>query len=172
VSKPGRGFGIGGIALDLSPVVVQVPDFGERFWVYQIVDERTDSFVHLGSIYETKPGFYLLIGRDWHGEVPKGITQVFRSSSNTGIVGPRVFLDDTPEDLRVVQAPLAGVMIYPLAEYDEKMKTTDFRTSTHPARGSTVPIVIPSLSRRMARRRSMASGRSRFTTSTTSSLPM
>jgi hypothetical protein len=25
-------------------VVVQVPDFGTRFWVYQIVDLRTDSF--------------------------------------------------------------------------------------------------------------------------------
>jgi hypothetical protein len=119
-------YGIGGIALDLSPVVVQVPDFGERFWVYQIVDERTDSFVHLGSMYGTKPGFYLLIGPDWHGEVPKGITQVFRSSSNTGIVGPRVFLDDTPEDQRVVQSPLAGVMIYPLAQYDGKMKTVDW----------------------------------------------
>ena len=119
-------YGIGGIALDLSPVVVQVPDFGERFWVYQIVDERTDSFVHLGSMYGTKPGFYLLIGPDWHGEVPKGITQVFRSSSNTGIVGPRIFQDNTPEDKQAVQAPLAGVMIYPLADYDGKMKKMDW----------------------------------------------
>jgi hypothetical protein len=77
-------------------------------------------------MYGTKPGFYLLIGPDWHGEVPKGITHVFRSSSNTGIVGPRVFLDDTAEDQRVVQASLAGVMIYPLAEYDGKMKTIDW----------------------------------------------
>lgn len=74
-------------------------------------------------MYATKTGFYLLIGSDWHGEVPKGITQVFRSSSNTGIVATRVLQDGTPEDQRVVQAPLAGVMIYPLAEYDGKMKT-------------------------------------------------
>jgi hypothetical protein len=87
---------------------------------------RIDSFVQLGSMYGTKPGFYLLIGPDWHGEVPKGITQVFRSSSSTGVVGPRVFQDDMPEDQRVVQAPLAGVMIYPLAEYDGKMKTIDW----------------------------------------------
>ena len=38
-------YGIGSVALDVSPVVVQVPDFGNRFWVYQIVDLRTDSFV-------------------------------------------------------------------------------------------------------------------------------
>jgi len=29
-------------------VVVQVPEFGARFWVYQIVDLRTDSFAELG----------------------------------------------------------------------------------------------------------------------------
>jgi hypothetical protein len=55
-------YGIGALALDLSPVVVQVPDFGDRFWVYQIVDLRTDSFVQLGKMYGTKPGFYLLVG--------------------------------------------------------------------------------------------------------------
>ena len=43
-----------------TPVVVQVPDFGDRFWVYQAVDLRTDSFVELGVTYGTTPGFYLL----------------------------------------------------------------------------------------------------------------
>ena len=66
------------LALDVSPVVIQVPDFGDRFWVYQIVDLRTDSFVQLGKMYGTTPGFYLLVGPDWQGEVPKGITRVFR----------------------------------------------------------------------------------------------
>ena len=31
-------YGIGALALDVSPVVIQVPDFGDRFWVYQVVD--------------------------------------------------------------------------------------------------------------------------------------
>jgi hypothetical protein len=82
-------------------------------------------------MYATKTGFHLLIGSDWHGEVPKGITQVFRSSSNTGIVATRVLQDGTPEDQRVVQAPLAGVMIYPLAEYDGKMKTIGWSKIPH-----------------------------------------
>ena len=69
-------YGVGSIALDVSPVVVQVPDFGDRFWVYQIVDLRTDSFVQLGKMYGTTPGFYLLVGPHWNGEVPKGISKV------------------------------------------------------------------------------------------------
>jgi len=46
-------YGMGALGLDLSPVVIQVPDFGERFWVYQIVDLRTDSFVQIGVIEAT-----------------------------------------------------------------------------------------------------------------------
>jgi hypothetical protein len=91
-------YGAGSIALDISPVVVQVPDFGNRFWVYQMVDLRTDGFVQLGKMYGTAPGFYLLVGPGWHGEVPKGITKVFRSSTNTGFAAPRIFMDETPED--------------------------------------------------------------------------
>ncbi len=74
-------YGVGSLALDVSPVVVQVPDFGDRFWVYQGVDLRTDSFVQIGKMYGSTPGFYLLVGPNWKGEVPKGITRVFRASS-------------------------------------------------------------------------------------------
>ena len=111
-------YGVGTLALDLSPVVIQVPDFGDRFWVYQMVDLRTDSFVQLGKMYGTTPGFYLLVGPNWHGEVPKGITEVFRSSTNTGFVAPRVVQDDTPEDKRAIQSVLTGIVMYPLADYD------------------------------------------------------
>ena len=114
------------LALDQSPVVIQVPDFGDRFWVYQIVDARTDSFASLGKMYGTTPGFYLLAGPNWRGEVPKGITKVFRATTDTGNVIPRVFQDDTPEDKRAVQSVLGGIMMYPLAEYDGQMKTMDW----------------------------------------------
>ena len=119
-------YGAGSLALDISPVVVQVPDFGNRFWVYQMVDLRTDGFVQLGKMYGTTPGFYLLVGPDWHGEVPKGITKVFRSSTNTGFAAPRIFMDDTPEDRQAVQGVLQQVMMYPLSEYDGTMKSYDW----------------------------------------------
>jgi hypothetical protein len=106
--------------------VIQVPDFGERFWVYQIVDLRTDSFADLGKMYGTTPGFYLLVGPAWKGEVPKGITKVFRASTNTGYVIPRVFQDDSPEDNKLVREVTQPVMMYPLAEFDGTMKSRDW----------------------------------------------
>jgi hypothetical protein len=119
-------YGIGVLALDQSPVVVQVPDFGSRFWVYQIVDLRTDSFAELGTMYDTRPGFYLLVGPDWKGAVPTGITKVFRSMTNTGIVIPRVFQEDAPEDKLAAQVPVSQIMMYPLADFDGKMKSKDW----------------------------------------------
>ncbi|MDM0026256.1 DUF1254 domain-containing protein [Variovorax saccharolyticus] len=119
-------YGLGMLALDVSPVVVQVPDFGDRFWVYQVVDLRTDSFVKLGKMHGSSPGFYLLVGPDWRGEVPRGITRVFRASSQTGLVAPRIFQDDTAQDKAAIQAVLTGIMMYPLAEYDGQMKHIDW----------------------------------------------
>jgi hypothetical protein len=119
-------YGLGMLVLDVSPVVVQVPDFGDRFWVYQIVDLRTDSFVQLGKMYGTVPGFYLLVGPNWNGEVPKGINHVFRASSNTGLIAPRVFQDDTTQDKRAVQNVLTGIVMYPLAEYDGRIKSMEW----------------------------------------------
>jgi hypothetical protein len=121
-------YGAGSFALERSPVVIQVPDFGDRFWVYQLVDLRTDSFVQLGKMYGTKPGFYLIVGPNWQGDAPKGITKVFRASTNSGFVAPRVFMDDTPEDREAIQPALRGIMMYPLAEFDGKMKSIDWNT--------------------------------------------
>ena len=120
-------YGAGVAALDETPVVVQVPAFGTRFWVYQIVDLRTDSFADLGVMYGTKPGFYLLVGPAWMGEPPRGITQVFRAPTNTALVVPRVFQDDTPEDKQAVQPVIAGIDMYPLAKYVGKMRQRDWR---------------------------------------------
>lgn len=121
-------YGGGLLALDKSPAVVQVPDFGDRFWVYQVVDARTDGFARLGKMYGTKPGFYLLVGPNWKGTVPKGISGVFRASTNTGNVIPRIFMDDTAEDKSAVQEVLTKVMLYPLDQYDGTMKSTDWKS--------------------------------------------
>ena len=142
-------YGGGPLALDIEPVIVQVPDFGKRFWVYQVVDLRTDSFANLGKMYGTKPGFYMLVGPHWKGTVPKGITQVFRAQSNTGFIIPRVFMDDTAADREAIQPLISQINVYPLSQYDGKMKHMDWsKTPSFPApppaaNGAERPVVIP-----------------------------
>ena len=105
---------MGALALDISPVVVQVPDFGDRFWVYQIVDLRTDSFAQLGKMYGTKPGSTCWRGPTGTADVPKGITRVFRCPTHSGFVIPRVFQDDTPQDKQRSRR-CCRIGMYPLA---------------------------------------------------------
>jgi hypothetical protein len=115
------------LALDREPFVIQVPDFAERFWVYQVVDQRTDSFADIGKMYGTKPGAYLLVGPDWSGSKPKGIENVFRCSTALGMVIPRVFKDDTPEDSQAVQPVINQIVGYPLSQFDGTPKTVDWQ---------------------------------------------
>jgi hypothetical protein len=119
-------YGAGFMALDKQPVVVQVPDFGSRFYTYQLVDHRTDSFYSIGKQYDTKPGFYLLVGPNWNGAAPTGITAVGRSPTDLVAIFPRVFQDDTPEDKAAIQSLLKQIMVYPLTEFDGQMKTKDW----------------------------------------------
>ncbi|QDQ95334.1 DUF1254 domain-containing protein [Rhodococcus sp. WB9] len=119
-------YGFGVLDAERGPSVVQVPDFGDRFWVYQVVDQRTDSFVRLGKMYGTAPGFYLLAHEFWDGEVPDGITEVFRYDTRSGVVIPRVFLDDTAEDRAAVGALVDRIGVYPLAEFDGTTKVFDW----------------------------------------------
>jgi len=119
-------YGLGYMYLDKGPVVVQVPDFGDRFWVYAMYDARTDQFSKVGKPYGSKPGFYLVVGPNWKGEAPAGIAAVVRSSTEFGMVVPRIFQDDTAEDRRAIQPFINQVMMYPLGEFDGKMKTMEW----------------------------------------------
>jgi hypothetical protein len=121
-------YGASMLALDLSPVVIQVPDFGKRFWLYQLADIRTDNFAGLGAMYASKPGFYMVVGPNWKGTVPRGIVKVLRAPSATAFVVPRIFQEDTPEDKAAIQTLIRDIDVYPLAEYDGTMKHRDWRT--------------------------------------------
>jgi hypothetical protein len=107
-------------------MVFQVPDFGDRFWVYPIYDNRTNEIGRIGKQYGTKRGFYMIVGPNWKGEVPAGITAIVRSSTELAFPIPRIQMDDTAEDKQAIQAPLSKVMFYPLSQFDGKMKTTDW----------------------------------------------
>lgn len=119
-------YGLGFFSLDEEPVVIQVPDFGDRFWVYALYDARTNQFGQVGKPYGSKPGFYLLAGPNWKGETPAGITEVVRSATELANAIPRVFQDDSDADRKAIQPVLNLIVAYPLSQFDGKMKTIDW----------------------------------------------
>jgi hypothetical protein len=128
VACPNQDVVYGQAVLDMAkePVVIQVPDFAGRFFVYQIVDQRTDSFADVGAMYATQPGFYLLAGPEWNDAVPKGIAKVFRSTTNVGFLVPRVFREDTDADKQAMQPLINQIMSYPLSRYTGQAQTRDW----------------------------------------------
>ncbi|WP_249277583.1 DUF1254 domain-containing protein [Pandoraea sp. PE-S2R-1] len=133
-------YGFGYAAVDKDPVVVQVPDFGTRFWVYALYDARSDEFSRVGKQYGTKPGNYLIVGPNWKGTVPKGINGVIHAPMDLVAMGPRIFLDDSDADRAAIQPVLDQVVFYPLSKYDGKKKTTDWsKAPSFPAPTSADP---------------------------------
>lgn len=119
-------YGFGVLDLSRDAVVVQVPDFGKRFFVIQATDQRTDAFSEIGAMYGTKSGFYLLAGPHWTGKTPAGINATFRSPTNLGCIIPRIFQEDDPADKAAVQPLIRQIMAYPLSEFDGSMKQKDW----------------------------------------------
>jgi hypothetical protein len=119
-------YGAAFLSLDTEPVVVQVPDFGKRYWVFQFLDQRTDTLGGVGAMYGTKPGFYMVVGPQWKGAVPNGISGVLHSPTNIAFIGPRVVLDDTAEDRQTIRPLVNRVLSYPLSEFDGTIKTKDW----------------------------------------------
>ena len=124
-------YGLGWLSLAKEPVVIQVPDFGDRFWTYPVYDARTDEISELGLQYGTKPGFYMVVGPNWKGATPDGIAGVVRSSTDFAVAMPRIFMNDTPEDHAAIQPALSQIQFYPLSQFDGKMKTKDWSKLPH-----------------------------------------
>jgi hypothetical protein len=114
------------LALDKGPVVVQVPDFGGRCWLVQVLDARHDAFANLGAMHETAPGFYLLVGPEWEGEQPSGIQRGFRCGTNTAVVVVSVFQQASADDARAARDVIGGIDIYPLTDFDGQPKRRDW----------------------------------------------
>jgi hypothetical protein len=121
-------YGAGVFDLDENAIVFQVPDFGDRFWLYALYDARTNQFGKFGKQYGTKPGFYLMVGPDWDGRTPQGIpdTNMVPYSTSLAFAVPRIFMDGTAEDQAAVQSLIDQIDFYPVSEFDGKMQTRDW----------------------------------------------
>ena len=66
-----------------EPVVVTIPKIEkERYYSVQLIDLYTHNAAYISSVAKNVPGNYLLVGPDWKGETPKGITKVIPFETN------------------------------------------------------------------------------------------
>lgn len=89
-------YSVGWFDLREEPVVVSVPESGERYLGTQFMEWYSDIFAYLGTrATGGKAGSYLLVGPGWQGEAPDGIAGVIHAPTPTGAIIQRIgFLGD------------------------------------------------------------------------------
>ncbi len=72
----------GFLDLDQEPMIVTIPDSGDRYLVMQALNMWTDDFASVGTrTPERRFGSFLIAGPKWNGTAPPGIKDTFRSTT-------------------------------------------------------------------------------------------
>lgn len=105
--------------LDLraEPIVFSVPAVADRYYVNQWVDLYTHNFAYTGTrATGTGAGMYLFVAPGWKGEVPAGISRVFRAETDIVMTLTRTGVDG-PDDIPAMKAVQAGYRLTPLSAF-------------------------------------------------------
>lgn len=107
----------GFLDLDQEPMVVTVPDPGERYMVVQALDMWTDDFASAGTrTPATKSGDFLVAGPRWNGAPPPGIKAVWRCDTRYAWVLVQMSAG-SPSDFPAIHALQDQLKITPLSAY-------------------------------------------------------
>lgn len=70
-------YGFGFMDLTDEPIVVEVPDSNNRYYMVEIVDMWTNAFAYIGGKSTGyKGGKFALVGPGWNGELPAGLQRI------------------------------------------------------------------------------------------------
>ena len=105
-------------SLDLSqgPIVLSVPEMGNRFWLMQFIDAWNNVPHAPGSrTVGGKGGNFAIVGPAWKGTLPAGLTEL-RIPTNLVLIGGRTYTRDK-DDYPAVHALQDQYKLVPLAEW-------------------------------------------------------
>lgn len=81
-------YSVGWIDLSKGPVVFEIPDMGERYYVMPLLDAWTNTFKSFGSrTTGQKAQKYFIVNAEWNGEVPEGYEKVISPTNMVWITG-------------------------------------------------------------------------------------
>jgi hypothetical protein len=103
--------------LDLSkePVVLSVPELGDRYYAMEIASFDSDNFAYIGTrTTGTKAGNYAIVGPSWKGGLPSGVQQLPPSRTPSAFILGRTLLKGA-DDLPAIRAVMAQHKLTPLS---------------------------------------------------------
>lgn len=127
--------------LDLTngPIVINVPDTGERFYTFQFLDAFTNAFSYVGSgSTGTKAGAYALVPPGYSGALPPGVTPIGAPSNTVWLLG-RTLVNSTA-DLPAVKALQEQYEATPLTAWEQGVRQSPVVLDQYPP---SIPKTIP-----------------------------
>lgn len=71
-------YGFGFLDLNKEPIILNVPDSNNRYYVVQLVDMYTNSFAYAGGVATGyKGGQFAIVGPGWQGTLPENVTPIY-----------------------------------------------------------------------------------------------
>jgi hypothetical protein len=104
--------------LDLShePIVLSIPEMGDRFWVMQLINSWNDVPAAPGSrTHGRKGGNFAITGPGWKGELPAGVEQI-KFPTNLAVIGGRTYCSG-PSDYEAVHRLQDQYKLTPLSQW-------------------------------------------------------
>jgi hypothetical protein len=99
-----------------EPMVWSVPDMGDRYFVIQFVDMFSHNFDYIGTRSTgNESGDYMLVGPDWHGDIPGGIKKVIKSETNFPYTVQRTSV--LPDEVEKVAKLIKTFKLLPLHQF-------------------------------------------------------
>ena len=105
--------------IDLSeePLILSVPEMGDRYWNMMVLNAWNDVEAAPGSrTLGSKGGTFAIIGPNWKGYIPKEITE-YRVSTNISAVAGRTYTSGEADDLAAANALQDQFILTPLGKW-------------------------------------------------------
>ena len=107
---------VGWVDLSRGPVVFEIPDMADRYYVMPLLDAWTNTFASLGSRTTGQSAQkYLLASEDWQGDIPEGFEVIKSPTSMVWITGR--IQADSAEDAKVVAKLQEQYVLTSLQQY-------------------------------------------------------
>lgn len=109
-------YGLGWLDLSLEPQILSVPEANDRYYLIQLNDAYLNSFSYIGRrTTGTQAGQFVIVGPDWQGELPKGMSVVLAPTNHILALTRVLVVDDA--DLAEARAVQDGFALTPLSQH-------------------------------------------------------
>jgi hypothetical protein len=107
------------IDLRREPVILSVPEVGDRYYTMELAGMDSDNFAYVGTrTTGGEAGSYAILGPDWHGELPDTVQPLERSRTPFVLIFGRTLVTG-PDDLPAVHALQDAYALTPLSRWGQ-----------------------------------------------------